>query len=251
MATTTNYGWSTPDDTSLVKDGAAAIRTLGSSVDTTTKALNPSTTLGDIEYRSATANTNTRLGIGSTGNILTVSGGVPVWSAPAGGGGITSLATGSLTGTAVNLTSISQAYSNLVLVLRDWYPAADAEGISLRINSVSSGSFYYGAVIHSVSATVANTGPQNAISINNGDRNPKNEDNNNAAIFTFYDYTNATTAKLLDANFVYKTSTTNQQAACNGGFAHNPTTPVAITELNILCTGTGFGGGSYQLYGVK
>lgn len=33
MATTTNYGWTTPDDTSLVKDGAAAIRSLGSAVD--------------------------------------------------------------------------------------------------------------------------------------------------------------------------------------------------------------------------
>jgi len=85
MATTTNYGWTTPDDTSLVKDGAAAIRTLGSSVDTTTKALNPSTTLGDIEYRSSTANTNTRLGIGSAGQVLTVSGGVPAWTTVAGG----------------------------------------------------------------------------------------------------------------------------------------------------------------------
>jgi|688.fasta_scaffold206833_3 hypothetical protein len=80
MANTTNYNWETPDDTDLVKDGAAAIRTLGSSVDTTTKALNPSTTLGDIEYRSATANTNTRLGIGTTGQVLTVAGGVPTWA---------------------------------------------------------------------------------------------------------------------------------------------------------------------------
>ena len=85
MATTTNYGWTTPDDTALVKDGAAAIRTLGSSVDTTTKALNPSTTLGDIEYRSSTANTNTRLGIGSTGQVLTVAGGVPSWATASGG----------------------------------------------------------------------------------------------------------------------------------------------------------------------
>lgn len=80
MATTTNYSWVTPDDTSLVKDGAAAIRSLGTSVDTTTKALNPSTTLGDIEYRSSTANTNTRLGIGTTGQVLAVSGGVPAWT---------------------------------------------------------------------------------------------------------------------------------------------------------------------------
>lgn len=34
MATTTNFGWTTPDDTALVKDGASAIRTLGSSIDT-------------------------------------------------------------------------------------------------------------------------------------------------------------------------------------------------------------------------
>jgi hypothetical protein len=106
MATTTNYGWVTPDDTSLVKDGAAAIRTLGSSVDTTTKALNPSTTLGDIEYRSATANTNTRLAIGSTGNILTVSGGVPAWVAPSGGGKVLQVVQSTLTGS-VSTTSTS------------------------------------------------------------------------------------------------------------------------------------------------
>jgi hypothetical protein len=33
MATTTNYGWTTPNDTDLVKNGASAIRTLGSAVD--------------------------------------------------------------------------------------------------------------------------------------------------------------------------------------------------------------------------
>lgn len=34
MATSTNYGWSEPDNTSLVKDGALAIRTLGDAIDT-------------------------------------------------------------------------------------------------------------------------------------------------------------------------------------------------------------------------
>lgn len=34
MATTTNFSWETPDDTDLVKDGAAAIRTLANSIDT-------------------------------------------------------------------------------------------------------------------------------------------------------------------------------------------------------------------------
>ena len=34
MASSTNYQWSEPDDTSLVKDGALAIRTLGNAIDT-------------------------------------------------------------------------------------------------------------------------------------------------------------------------------------------------------------------------
>ena len=112
MATTTNYNWSTPDDTSLVKDGAAAIRTLGSSIDTTTKALNPSTTLGDIEYRSSTANTNTRLGIGSTGQVLTVSGGVPTWATAAGGGKVLQVVYGS---TNTYTTSSSTTYADTTL----------------------------------------------------------------------------------------------------------------------------------------
>jgi hypothetical protein len=111
MATTTNYAWETPDDTDLVKDGAAAIRTLGSSIDTTTKALNPSTTLGDIEYRSATANTNTRLAIGTTGQVLTVDGGVPTWAAT----GSPSFNTG-VNFVATSQSTSSSTYTNLATV---------------------------------------------------------------------------------------------------------------------------------------
>ncbi len=82
MANTTNYNWETPDDTDLVKDGAAAIRSLGNSIDTTTKNLNPETTTGDIAYRSATSNINNRLAIGSSGQVLTVAAGVPSWATP-------------------------------------------------------------------------------------------------------------------------------------------------------------------------
>jgi hypothetical protein len=42
------------------------------------------TTTGDIYYASA-ANTPARLGIGSTGNVLTVASGIPSWAAPASG----------------------------------------------------------------------------------------------------------------------------------------------------------------------
>ena len=85
MANTTNYNWETPDDTDLVKDGAAAIRTLGSSIDTTTKNLNPQTTTGALAYRSATANVNTALPIGTANQVLRVNSGgtAPEWATTA------------------------------------------------------------------------------------------------------------------------------------------------------------------------
>jgi hypothetical protein len=53
-------------------------------------------TTGDIIYASG-ANTPARLGIGSTGNVLTVSGGIPSWAAPAGGGKVLQVVSGATT----------------------------------------------------------------------------------------------------------------------------------------------------------
>lgn len=76
MPTTTNYGWTTPADTDLVKDGASAIRTLGSSIDSTLKtqidAQIPDsllTTKGDI-IAATGASTPARLGVGTDGQLL-------------------------------------------------------------------------------------------------------------------------------------------------------------------------------------
>ena len=120
MATTTNYGWTTPDDTALVKDGASAIRTLGSSVDTTTKNLNPETTLGDIAYRSSSANVKTRLGIGTTGQVLTVASGVPSWATPATPtGGFNLITSGTFTtSSSISINScFSATYLNYKIVI--------------------------------------------------------------------------------------------------------------------------------------
>ena len=80
---TTNYGWPMPTSTDLVTDLPADFAAFGQPVDTSLKALNPETTLGDIAYRSATSNTNTRLGIGTNGQVLAVASGVPAWTTTA------------------------------------------------------------------------------------------------------------------------------------------------------------------------
>ena len=79
---TTNYGWPMPTSTDLVTDLPADFALFGQPVDTSLKALQPGTTLGDLAYSSATANTNTRLGIGSSNQVLGIVSGVPAWIDP-------------------------------------------------------------------------------------------------------------------------------------------------------------------------
>jgi hypothetical protein len=80
---TSNYNFQMPTATDLVTDLPADFEVFGQAVDTQLKALQPGTTLGDLAYSSATANTNTRLPIGTTGQVLAVSGGVPAWTTTA------------------------------------------------------------------------------------------------------------------------------------------------------------------------
>jgi hypothetical protein len=81
---TSNYGFVLPTATDLVTDLPADFEVALQGVDTRLKALQPGTTIGDIVYSSATANTNTRLGIGTAGQVLAVSGGgVPAWTTTA------------------------------------------------------------------------------------------------------------------------------------------------------------------------
>jgi hypothetical protein len=81
---TTNYGFVLPTPTDLVTDLPADFDVALQGVDTRLKALQPGTTLGDLAYSSATANTNTRLPIGTSGQVLAVSGGgVPAWTTTA------------------------------------------------------------------------------------------------------------------------------------------------------------------------
>ena len=98
---TTNYGFVLPTASDLVTDLPADFEVALQGVDTRLKALQPGTTTGDLAYSSATANTNTRLGIGSTGQVLTVAAGVPSWATPAAAGyvgvGVTKSADQSIT----------------------------------------------------------------------------------------------------------------------------------------------------------
>jgi hypothetical protein len=191
MANTTNFNWETPDDTDLVKDGAAAIRTLGSAIDTSlvdlkggttgqvlSKATNTDmdftwvaqddsnaiqnallTTTGDTIYASG-ASTPARLGIGSTGQVLTVAGGVPSWATPAGGGGLELVLTQTI-GSGVSSVVVSNAFSSTYdnyLVLISGGAASGNCNLTLQLGSTTSGYYWVGyyAVTSSASLTAYN-----------------------------------------------------------------------------------------------
>jgi hypothetical protein len=158
MATTTNYGWTTPDDTALVKDGASAIRSLGTSIDTTTKNLNPQTTTGAIAYRSATSDVNTSLPIGTAGQVLTVNSGAtaPEWktisaSAPSWrtsvAGRYVRMAQGSPTANSTTWTEDQTIYTPIFL------NGYSFDRISTRTGSTFSGTAAVRLGIYNASAT--------------------------------------------------------------------------------------------------
>ena len=243
MATTTNYGWTTPDDTALVKDGAAAIRTLGSSVDTTTKALNPSTTLGDIEYRSSTANTNTRLGIGSNGQYLTVSSGVPAWG-DISAGGMTLISTTTLTGSSVTLNSIPSTYNNLQIIVKNYKPASN-DTLLMRLNGDTATNYISNRA--SASTPPTTWGSTDLVMCNA----VNSSSSYGLGIINIPAYT-AATWKTIQSTFVYTYSTSSTDV----GFFLDKTGyyqgTSAISSINLRNdSGGNFTSGTILLYGVK
>lgn len=77
MATTTNFGWETPDDTDLVKDGAAAIRTALGGVDTSFVDLKGGTT-GQILSKASNTDLDYTWITNDVGDITAVTAGTGI-----------------------------------------------------------------------------------------------------------------------------------------------------------------------------
>jgi len=162
---TSNFGWQMPTSTDLVTDLPADFAVFGQAVDTSMADLlggttgqvlkknsntnmdfvwgtdggmtNPMTTTGDTIY-SSSGSTPARLGIGTTGQLLTVAGGVPTWATPAASGGTTLISEQVLSGsTGYQFASIPQTYKNLVLTWDGLNQSAISTDFGLRFNNAS------------------------------------------------------------------------------------------------------------------
>ena len=203
------------------------------------------TASGDIVVGTGSG-TYDNLPIGTTGQVLTADTTVSPykvkWATPASGGGMTSLATGSIT-TDLNLTSISQDYKELVLYVSD-FTSGSANSCLFRVNN-DSGANYYGVQTQQVAANAGALNARNgvtSIDLIVNDRAASTNDNH--VVITIPNYTVA----------AYKLITYQSIVTLDGGTTWGTGTGVigyksatAISQLNFL----GSTAGTYTLYGVK
>jgi len=115
------------------------------------------TTTGDIIYASA-ANTPARLGIGSTDQVLKVSGGVPVWGA-ASSGALTKIKTATFSNVADTGTTFdsvfTSTYKNYLITYYGIYGSVNNANFNFRLRNAGSTitTSYYGNNVVGVTKT--------------------------------------------------------------------------------------------------
>jgi len=239
-------------DTALVKHGAAAIRTLGSSIDTTTKNLNPETTLGDIAYRSSTANVNTRLPLGTAGQILQVNSGAtaPEWATPAAGGAgnLALITSGTFSGSSLTVSSLS-TYTNIYIFIENpsWGTANDA--LIVRLNGSSSANYRANGSYHEGTSAYSRYDTNTRTSINlNISNNARNGAFGTNYSINLNECKNAGFTKYETNSFHYIGSGGTVTAdTTNGVFEES----AAVSSLTIQTANSySFTGGTYRIYGA-
>lgn len=144
MATTTNFGWTTPDNTGYVKDGALAIRTLGNGIDTSLLDLKGGTTGQVLKKNSATD--------------LDF-----VWGSPASQTNWTSIATATPSGGSSYTFSSLSGYNSFVIDAKLGYKASGDGAFYFRFNGDDGSNYFnsylmkYGSSSFSSKATSASS----------------------------------------------------------------------------------------------
>lgn len=276
MANTTNFGWETPDDTDLVKDGAAAIRTLGSAIDTSLVDLKGGTTgqvlakasntdldftwatdasgipatifdaKGDLIAASA-ADTAARLAVGTNGQYLSANSSTATgleWVTPSSGS-MTLLSTTSLAGVStVTISSINQTYNHLQILVEDFDFNANDKNMSIRFNG-DTGSNYFNTYSDSNTNSFTTGGQLGNFSATNA---------GNFFVIDIPFYANSAIRKVAIQSGVWDSSTgAGYQNAKSGYLTAWKATEAAITSITIYNStdGTNFDAGSVKIYGVK
>ena len=199
---------------------------------------------GDLIVGTAD-NTVGRLAVGTDGYTL-VADSVETtglkWAAPASGGGMTLLASGSHSGTTLTLSSISTSYINLFLIL-DGIDVSTTSYLLLRFNNDTNANRHRAWDANVDGGTFTQTN-----GIISGQMNATGS--TNSTLISVPNYTNTNSWKFATADsFVINNANTSNWEWRNSKVGYNQTT--AITQLDIFESASGSFSCSYKLYGVK
>jgi hypothetical protein len=202
------------------------------------------TTAGDL-IKGTGSGTFDRLGIGTTGQVLTVSSGAPAWATPAGGGGITLLSTTTLSGSNTLVSSISQSYKSLFILVVNATNNTGNGQFLFKINNTSSGQYAIGSNSANGS-TASNYTVFNDELGANAYADRTNADN--VWSLKIDNYTSTSNYKPFAYTSGFMNSTPQRMVAnLNGVFASN----TAVSSINFRNEAGTLAGGTIYVYGVS
>jgi len=186
-----------------------------------------------------------RLGVGANGTVLTAASGETTglsWAAPVTGG-MTSIATGTLSGTSTSITGIPSGYIDLVLLVNDPFVNI-ASAFGFRVNSISTANHEVRLIRASGTNLTGSAGDTYLDANGNNVALPTSSSTNSA----FFYVKNYTTTLYKNIQLGYSSSVDNWS-----GLGFVPGLTAAVTSIQVVTrNGTStFSGGTYTLYGVK
>jgi hypothetical protein len=210
----------------------------------TTGMTNPMTTTGDTIY-SSSGSTPARLGIGSTGNVLTVAGGVPTWAAPAGGGGMTLLSTTTLSGASTQIT-LSGGYKQYHIVAFG-LSNGTAGTVKFQCNATTNVIDFTNSVFVSGSPYTAGGVDTDYNFIGGGGDTLQTGNTTNSFTVNIYNPDSTTANKNFESVSGYYDNSNRRGTNQGGGLIK---TTSALTSITFL-SGTSFSAGTVLTYGVN
>jgi hypothetical protein len=183
---------------------------------------------------------------------------VPAWTTPAGGGGLTLIATGTPSAaTTISFTSIPTTYKHLLLRWETVFQSASGQWY-LRVNS-DSGSAYFmrasfiqGAGVLAEAAAGAKTSfgynGDTAVVLRTG-TGSTDYDRHGQGNFVIYDYADTAKVRTVEWNSFGEAGTASQTyIAARGVYS---TTGTAVTDIELIRSSTQTITGTFYLYGVS
>jgi len=231
---TVNTGLFAAGDTVQITNLGAGVCTITAG----TATVNTSASLALAQYESGTLYFT-----GSSAAVFIKGAG-----AAASSGGMTLINSGgtTLTGSSITLSSIPNSYKNLQLIIRDFRPVNDGDGIRVRFNADTTANYHFTKNWHDTTGSFSYdaTSIVLLLSISNGA-------SDGLIAIDFYDYANTSTFKMMRSQAFGEHDATDGNIMFKNVIGYYKSTNAVTSIVLLTDQGGGFTSGTAFLYGVS